>query len=225
MDDLESIFSNLKLNFDNPSDTEDVVKYLKEIDHALKTNETISKWIDELHKEHGSVVDDGLDKLIEMSHNDGDFFNPPEHDAGALRYSVVEIIAKRCLRIEIKIRRDGFQAEDAISLVKFINQHKVYYADKENMVGFRYVANCLAIKGQLQEIQKKMAKESKQVSASGLKELLKTINEYQQFGIPHQVGVLAIKQYFAGNLLNVCYDYQLKTIRNVSVSGIIINIA
>ncbi|XP_037049248.1 uncharacterized protein LOC119083616 [Bradysia coprophila] len=83
------------------------------------------------------------------------------------------------------------------------------------MVGFRYVANCLAIKGKIQEIKKKMVKDATQVSASALKGLLNTLNECST-SIPHQVGVFAIKQYFAGNLLKgVCHDFQLRIIRNL----------
>lgn len=210
MDDLEDIFSNLKLNSDNRSDTEDAAKYFKEIDIAFNTNETTSKWINELQKEFGNVVDGELNKLLQTAISKNSF----EEDAGALKYSVVEIIAKRCIRIEMKIRRDEFQPSDVVELVKFINQHKAYYAEKENMVGFRYVADCLAIKGQLKEIQK----ESTKVSASGLKDLLKKLNEYQHFGIPNQVGVLAIKQYYAGNLLkDLSHCFQLRIIRDVSI--------
>lgn len=157
-----------------------------------------------------------LNKLIDTSNYDDDSL---KGDACSLRYSVVEIIAKRCLQVEIKIRRNEFDeaSTDAMAIVKFINKHKAYYTEKEYMVGFRYVANCLAIQAHLKEIQKK--NESKQVNVSRLKELLQTLNKYQHFGMHHQVGVLAIKQYFAGNLRKgSSHDFQLRIIRNVSVN-------
>lgn len=217
MDDLENIFAKLKLNADNSSDG-DVEKYLTKIDVALKENETTLKWIDELGEEY-PVTNEELNKLLDTtSKNDDDFTDSSKDDACALRYSVVEIIAKRCLQVEIKIQRNEFEeaSKDALDIVKFINAHKAYYEQTEYMVGFRYVANCLAIRAQRNEIRKK--NESKQVNVSRLEELLQSLNEYQHFGIHQQVGVLAIKQYFAGNLRKgSCHGFQLRIVREASV--------
>lgn len=131
---------------------------------------------------------------------------------------MIEIIAKRCLQVEIKIQRNEFQeaVTDAMAIVNFINRHKAYYAEKEYMVGFRYVANCLAIKGRVKEIRTK--NECKKVNVSRLKGILDSLNEYQHFGVQQQVGVLAIKQYFGGNLRKgTNHDFQLRVIRDVSV--------
>lgn len=214
MDDLQNIFSNLKLNSDNSSGNEDADKYFEEIDIALKKNETTSKWMDELEKENGPVTAEELNRMLDISKKNQDFANSQE--SGALIYSVVETIAIRCLLAEIKIQRNEFQeaSTDAIAIVKFINKHKAYYAKKEYMVGFRYVANCLAIKARIHEIRNK--NQVKEVRVSRLKLLLKSLNEYQNFGIPHRVGVLTIKHYFAGNLRKCSHNFQLRIIRDVS---------
>lgn len=213
MDDLESILSNLKLNSDNLSDSEDdIEKYLEDIEIAFKENETTTKWIDELQKQYGMGFDLELNKMLGSLEQE----ESSEDDTSAIRYKIIKKIAKRCIRLEIKIRQDDFRAEDAIDLMKFIDEHRAYYAQKDYMIGFRYVVNCLAIKGQLKEISNKNGTE--QISACGLRDLLKTVNEYQCFGIQPQVGVLALKQYFAGNILKgVCHDFQLKISRSVSV--------
>lgn len=220
MDDLENIFANLKLNTDHSSDSEDIDKYFQQIDIALKKYETTTKWIDEIEKECGPITDEEFDKVLYISEKEDEFSSTLEADAGALRYSIVEIIAKLCLQAEIRYQRNECQSAytDAMAIFKFIKKHKAYYAQKEYMVGFRYVANCLAIKGHLQEIRNN--NESKQVNVSRLKELLETISGYQHFGVQHQVG--AIKQYFGGNLLKgSCHDIQLRIIRDVSVKEII----
>lgn len=110
-----------------------------------------------------------------------------------------------------------------MAIIEFINKHKAYYAEQEYMVGFRYVVNCLAIKGQLQEIRNKS--DSKRVNVSRFNELLETLNEYEHFGTRQQVGVLAIKQYFGGNLRKgTCHDFQLNIVRNVGVKQIIMRL-
>lgn len=220
MEDLENIFANLKLNSDNSS-AGDAEKYFEQIDIALKKNETTTKWIDELGKENGSVTDEEFNKLFNKSKNAADdFTNTLEGDgeSGAIRYSVVELIAKKCLQVEIKIQLNEFQeaSTDAMAIIKFINKYRAYYAEKEYMVGFRYVAHCLAIKAYFKAIRKN--DESGKVNVSRLKELLEVLNEYHNFGIQPQVGVLAIKQYFAGYLRKgSCHDFQLRIIRNVSI--------
>lgn len=215
MDDLDSIFANLKLSSDDSSDGEDADKYFIDIDAALKKNETTSKWIDEQAKEYGPLTDEELQKLLDKLKNDDATL---KEDACALRYSIVEIIAKRCLQVAIKIRLNELEeaSKDAVAVVKFINEHKAYYAEKEYMVGFRYVANCLAIQGHVKDIQKK--NDSKEVDVSRLKQLLQKVNEFEDFGKHQQVGVLAIKQYFAGNLRKgSCHDFQIRILRDVSV--------
>lgn len=140
-----------------------------------------------------------------------------EENAGDIRYSIIEIITKRCLQTEIKIQRKEFDAatKDAKDIFTFIKNHEAYFENKEYTGGFQYVAKCLAIRSHMKLMQKEC--ESKRVNMSELKKLLKNVNEYQHFGAKQQVGVLAIKQYFAGNLRKSDYDFQLKIIRDVSV--------
>lgn len=213
MDDLDDIFSNLKIDSNDPSDCEDAGKYFEELDIALQKNETTSKWMKEVGEENGPVSFDEICKLRKNAEREND----EEGDANALIYSVVEIIAKRCLQVEIKIQQSDFQAasKDIEDILNFVNKHKAYYANKEYVIGFRYVAKCLAIKGRLKEIKEKG--EPKQINVSRLKELLESLNEYQDFGIQHQVAVLAIKQYFVGNLRKgKAHEYQLGILRDVS---------
>lgn len=212
MDDIEDLLSNLNLNADNSANDEVRDKYFKEIYDALSKNETTTKWINEL----GPNSEEELNVVFNATKTStDDFFRRVlENTAVNIRYSIVEIIAKRCLQAEIKIQLKEYEkaSSDALDIVKLINNHEAYFGDKEYMTGFRYVAKCLAIHGQLQQIQKKTVK----VNLSKLKELLEQLNEYQQFGTKQKVGVLAIKQYFAGSLRVGDHDFQIKIIRNVS---------
>lgn len=213
MDDIDNLLSNLNLNSDNSLNNEVRDKYFKEIDDAMSINETTSKWMNEL----GPVSQEELNAAFNASKNSTDDFllKVSKNTAVNISYSIVKIIAQRCLQAEIKIQRKDYEdaSTDASDIIRFIDNHQAYFMDKEYIIGFRYVANCVAIHGKIKQIQLK--DNSVNVNLNILKELLDKLNEYQRFGSQQTVGVLAIKHYFAGNLRVKDHDFQIKIIRNV----------
>lgn len=221
MDNLEDVLKNLNINSGGRSTADDSAardQVFRSIDAALQANETSSKWI----REMGNVSQEELNVAMTVCKNEVDDYmkRTAEEDAGDMRYSAIETVAKRCIQAEIYVQQKDYDsgsniAKDALGLIK--DFHDKGYFNKEHMIGFRYVADCLTINAKVKNILKKG--ESRQVDMGRLRQLLEQVEQFKKFGKMQEVGVLAIKQYFVGNLRKSDYDMQTKIISKVSVEN------
>lgn len=219
MDNLEDILKNLNINSGGRSTADDSAardQIFRSIDSALQTNETTSKWIREME----NVSQEELNVAMTVCKNEVDDFikRTAGEDAEDMRYSAIETVAKRLIQAEIYVQQKDYEsglnnAKDVLRLIK--DFYDKGYFNKEYMAGFRYVADCLTINAKVKNILKKG--ESKQVDMGRLRQLLEQVEQFKKLGRMQEVGVLAIKQYFIGNLRKSDYDLQTKIISKVSV--------
>lgn len=209
MDLVNEILSNLRLTTENLTETNVKAKQLiQDIASALEQNETSTKWFKEMDVVSPITTEDMV-LALDICNSE---FN--ESTQGSPDVSI-ETIAKRCLQAEVYIHRQDFNCalEIAEETVKLIRMYHGYDAE-EYRIGFHYVVDCLIIDAKIKIMMTKMAE---QIDVSQLEGYLKDVKQSETFGTKEHVAVLAIKQYFCGNLRKSDYNLQIETIEKVCI--------
>lgn len=214
MNNVVEILKNISLKTDNPSGNIVIwTQLIQDIESAQEQNETTTKWFSEMDIVSRITTEDMV-LALDICNSE---FNESAHgasDAETDRFSGIEAIAKRCLQAEINIRhcRDFSRAlEIAAETLKVIQRYHGSNAE-DYKIGFRYVVDCLMIKARIKMMMTEM---DEQFDVTQLEGYLKDVEKFEAFGTKDYVAVLAIKQYFCGNLRKSDYDLQIQTIKEV----------
>ena len=180
---------------------------VEEIRKEILNYETCEAWKASLH-----VSKDDLDIALDnIATEFEDFAKRKDEKDSGLRYSVVETITKRIIQAHALISKSKTdEAElliaEAYRLIKYCVDEKYFSADYVD--GFRYVVRNL-------EFSVALETEADGWEAEKVEECVCHLKSFDSLSVKDQVGVLAVKQYFVGNLCRTAYDQQEAIIEKV----------
>lgn len=211
---VDELFKSLSLKTYNSSENIVIATQLiQDIESALEQNETSTKWFKEMDIVTRITTED---MVLALDICNSEFRSQEAADAENDRFRTIEAIAKRCLQAEINIRHclDSMRALNiAEETMKLIQRYHGSNAE-EYKAGFRYVVDCLMINARIKMMMPELGE---QCDVTQLKGYLKDVNKFEAFGTKDHVAVLAIKQYFCGNLRKSDYDLQIETSEKVYI--------
>lgn len=184
---------------------DDTGRLLNEINGKLTNVENTKKWFDK----YGPFSTATLESVLKICAAE------TEECASQLdlEYAAIENIAKKC--IEAKIQIENGEMQEALTIIeetkKLVNELKKqkYFVD-DYAVGLEFVVHCLEI-----EVDTKL----KDISVEKLEQHLKDLKRYETFDVLHKVAILALEQYFVGNIRRdtASHDIQIEIIKTVIV--------
>ena len=140
-----------------------------------------------------------------------DFAKRRDEKETDLRYSAVETVTKRIIQAYLLLsKKNPDEAESVIAeayrLIKYCVDEKYFSGDYGG--GFRYVVKNL-------EFSVALETEAGGWEAEKVEECVSHLKSFESLSVKDQVGVLAVKQYFVGNLCRIAYDQQEAIIEKV----------
>lgn len=178
------------------------------VQKLLLQHETCESWANLL-----PVSENELEIVLQTVNSEfEDFAHRTDENETDLRYSAVEMVTRRCIQAYIYLRKKLLDEVESIlaeayQLIQYCLKAKYFSFEYEE--GFRYVVRTLELS---LATEMEANKDRKQEFFSELKMHLES---YEQLSVQSQVGVLAMKQYFLGNLYHGAYNEQIEVARKV----------
>ena len=176
------------------------------IHSLLLQHETCESWANLL-----PVSENEVDTVLQtISSEFEDFTHRTDENETDLRYSAVEMVTRRCIQAYINLKKKLFDEAESIlteayQLIQYCLSQKYFSVEYEE--GLRYVVRtlelCLAAETKKDREQEMML------------ELKMHLESFDKLSLKNQVGVLAMKQYFLGNLYHGAYNEQIEVAKKV----------
>lgn len=206
MDQLDKKLQDMAINCDSkePDERQNLTTQINEL---LRNTENCEKWF----KEYGPFNTEILENVVKVLTTEfQESLNESTSDS-ELKYYAIENIAKRSLQARIHIENNDLATasevvQEAQKLIKNCKEKK--YFSEVYATGFSYVIKCLEIVLDLKK---------RDVPLVSLQESLDFLREHETFSAIDEVAVLALKQYFLGNVkrdLNF-QDVQIEILKKV----------